>query len=192
MPKVRTPPKKQKKRFLAILGMPGSGKGEATRIAADLGFPVVSFGDVVRDEVKRRKLEPTPENTSAVADWFHKLNNRANEPIMVKRLVKTIPEKVEKTIILDGPRSPGQIRELKKYFNVKILAIILSNRIRWKRQLARGRADLGSMKDILARDKRELSYGIGTLIKSADYKISNNCTIEEFRKRVHDFLRNIS
>jgi dephospho-CoA kinase len=187
MSRVRKPSEKRKQALLAITGMPGCGKGEAARVAKSMGYPVVSFGDVIRDEVERRKLPPTPVNMAAVSNWFHK----SREPLMVKRLLKKIPKSAHRKrfIVLDGPRSPGQMRLLKKNFNVYVLAIVLPDKLRRRRQLARGRPDLGTMRDVLARDRREASYGIKKVIAGADRKISNARSMSEFRGKLRKFFK---
>ena len=187
MPSPKRTSQKKRKLLLAIIGMPGSGKGTAAKIAKKLGYTVVTFGDVVRGEARRRGLPLTSESMAKVADWFHK----SHEPLMVRRLLSKIPKRASSApfIVLDGPRSPGQVRLLKKHFVVKILVVTLPDRVRWKRQLARGRPDLGTIEDVHGRDRRELSYGLGTLIKKADWKISNNCTKQEFRRKMQKFLR---
>ena len=39
-------------KVIGIVGMPASGKGEVSRIARDLGIPVVVMGDAIREKVK--------------------------------------------------------------------------------------------------------------------------------------------
>jgi dephospho-CoA kinase len=50
------------RKVLGIVGMPGSGKSEAANIGREYGFDIVVMGDMIRREVARRHLEPTPEN----------------------------------------------------------------------------------------------------------------------------------
>ena len=38
-------------KIIAFVGMPASGKSEASRIAAEMGIPVIIMGDVIRKEV---------------------------------------------------------------------------------------------------------------------------------------------
>ena len=35
---------------IGIVGLPGSGKSEAANVAAEMGVPVVTMGDVIREE----------------------------------------------------------------------------------------------------------------------------------------------
>ncbi|HQC34822.1 MAG TPA: AAA family ATPase, partial [Methanoculleus sp.] len=43
-------------KVIGIVGMPASGKGEVSRIARDLGIPVVVMGDAIREKVKEAGL----------------------------------------------------------------------------------------------------------------------------------------
>lgn len=154
-----------------------------------LGFRVFSFGDVIRDEVRARGLKPNEENVERVANWFHS----GREHLLVRRLERKLCRvKATKPFVLEGARSPLQLSALKKKFNVRILAITLPRRVRWKRQLARGRSDIRTLADARARDERELSYGIRKLIAQADWRISSNCTLKEFRARCRRLFRLLS
>jgi dephospho-CoA kinase len=49
--------------IVGVAGMPGAGKGAFRRFVQKMGYPVVIMGDEIRNEVKRRKLMPTPERS---------------------------------------------------------------------------------------------------------------------------------
>jgi len=173
--------------ILLIIGMPGSGKTEAAKIAKILGYKVFAFGDIIREEVRRRGLKLNKENMQKVSLWFHDKRD--------KELVRRLEKKLQKIktrrefIVLDGPRSPNELSLLRKHgFNVKTLVIDVPSRIRWKRQLARGRQDLGSLSDVRARDVRELKYGIKKLIKTANFKIKNTGSRAQLHSRIKKLL----
>src|SRR4030042_3537176 len=50
-----------------IVGMPASGKNIARVYAESKPIPYFATGDLVRAEVKKRGLDPTPENTGRVS-----------------------------------------------------------------------------------------------------------------------------
>ncbi|MFC6725676.1 AAA family ATPase, partial [Halobium palmae] len=43
---------------IGTVGLPGSGKGEAAAVAREEGLPVVTMGDVIRQECRDRGLDP--------------------------------------------------------------------------------------------------------------------------------------
>ena len=53
-------------RIVAITGMPGAGKSTAAHALAKLGWTRVVMGDVIREETKRRGLEPVAKNSGDV------------------------------------------------------------------------------------------------------------------------------
>jgi len=46
--------------------MPGAGKSLVVDTARDLGYAIVTMGDVVREQTRQRGLEPTPQNVGKV------------------------------------------------------------------------------------------------------------------------------
>ncbi len=170
-------------KLLVIVGMPGSGKSEAAKAARSLRIPSVHMGDVILDEVKRRRLALTKENIASVADWFH--SSRAR--LMIARLRRKIPK--AKLVIIDGARDPKQIAELRKHYSVEILAITAPARLRRRRLLGRHRAeDIATIRELKRRDARELGYGLGRLIKNAVYRIPNKGTRSELRSKIRALI----
>ena len=51
---------------MAICGLPGAGKSTAIDAIKDLGV-VITMGDVIRKEAKKRNVEPTGENLGKIA-----------------------------------------------------------------------------------------------------------------------------
>ena len=57
-------------RVLAVCGMPASGKGEFAAILKDRGIPILSMGDMIREEVRHRQLQETPEIFGEIATRY--------------------------------------------------------------------------------------------------------------------------
>ena len=53
-------------KVLTITGLPGSGKTTAIDAIKNLGI-VISMGDVIRNEAKKRNLKPTGNNIGKIA-----------------------------------------------------------------------------------------------------------------------------
>ena len=53
-------------KLVIITGMPGAGKSEVAEGFRQIGVPVIVMGDVIRNETKRRGMDPNPENTKKV------------------------------------------------------------------------------------------------------------------------------
>lgn len=161
-----------KRTVIGIAGMAGAGKATAEEVFRRRGYPIIVMGDEVREEAKRRNLEPTPENLGRVM-----LQIRAEEgsAVLAKRCIPKIGTANSGVVVVDGIRSPEELGELRKAFqNFIMIAIHASPKTRFKRLLFRGRSD--DPKDwetFIARDKRELSVGLGEVIATADYMVVN-------------------
>jgi len=56
----------EEKVVIGVAGMPGAGKATVREMVQAMDYSVVVMGDVIREETKRRKLEPTPENIGCI------------------------------------------------------------------------------------------------------------------------------
>jgi dephospho-CoA kinase len=177
----------KKQKLLVIVGMPGSGKSVAAEEARRLKISAVKFGEVVYEEVKRRKLALTKENIALVSNWFHSSHVR----LMVARLRRKIPK--GEFALVDGARDPKQVAELKKHYRIELLAITAPATVRWRRELKRKRTeDIATLADLKKRDKRELGYGLGKLIRKADYRIANTGTRKQLKSKVRKLLLSLT
>ena len=168
-----------KKLVIAISGMPGAGKGVASEAAKRLGFEVLVLGDVIREETKRRGLEPTPENVGSVM-----LQVRRDEgpAVVAKRLVPKVEASNSRILIVEGIRSEDEVRELKSRFDVITVSIHASPKTRFQRLLARGRSDDPKTWDTFyERDNRELNVGLCRVIALADVLLLNEGTIDDLQ-----------
>lgn len=179
-------------KIIAFVGMPCSGKTEAVQIAKEMGVPVIRMGDMVCDEVKNRGLPLDEKNVGAIADQMRK---DLGMDIWANRTLENI-SLLEKTkrFIIDGIRNIEEIDAFKKKLgkDFVIIAILASDKIRHKRFLNRGREDDSSdIQDLINRDKRELSWGLGSVIASADIIVPNEDGIDEFREEIRKILNKI-
>lgn len=176
-------------KILAFTGMPASGKTVAVQIARDRELPIIRMGEAVWDETTKRGLELNDHNVGSVAN---KMRDKYGKDIWAKRTLEKIKSiKNTECIIIDGIRNVEEIEAFKKELgnDFTIIAVEASNETRKKRVLSRGRKDDSKdIKDIEERDKRELGWGLGTVIASADLVITNEGNIEDFQKAVEKTL----
>jgi dephospho-CoA kinase len=178
-------------KVIAICGLPGSGKTTAIEAVTDLG-KVVTMGDVVRNEVKRRNLEPSGSNIGIIAK---KLRRKWGDAIIAEKCTELIKTLNEKVIIVDGVRSIPEVEIFRKFWEFPIIAIIVDDKLRFKRLFERHRSDDPlTLKELKERDKREFGFGLEELLKNADYFIENNSTVEDLKKKtrkmVLDLIKN--
>jgi len=172
---------------IGIAGMPGAGKATFDEIAKRKGYTVIVMGDEIRDETRRRGLDPTPENIGKV---MLKLREDEGPAVVAKRCVPKI-ERVEGNVVLvDGIRSLHEVEEFKRHFpNFVLIAIHSSPETRFQRLFQRKRSDdPEGWEAFLKRDLRELNVGLGNAIAMADYLIVNEGTREEFKMKIQEVL----
>ena len=201
-------------KVFGITGLPGSGKSIISRIAKNEGIHIISMGDVVRDEALRLKCSSGEaavklrkkygNNVVAdrcVAEIKNYSRNNRNENTSTK-IYKTYNKgknnkkryrKIEQDIfIIEGIRSPYEVSYFKKHFkNFKIIAIHSNPNERFNRIRRRKRSDdTQSFSKFLERDKRELKFGIGDVIATADYMLINEGPIPKFKNNVKVLITN--
>jgi len=93
-------------KVIAIVGLPASGKGEFSRIAADMGIPVVVMGDVIRDAVRAAGLPVTDQNLGSVA---HTLRKEEGMAAIAARSLPAIAKQKAEVILVDGIRGDAEV-----------------------------------------------------------------------------------
>ena len=176
------------RKVLSICGLPGSGKTTAIEAIENLGI-VVSMGDIVRNEAKKRNLEPTGNNIGRIAK---ELREKSWPAIIAEKCVDLIKNKNEETIFVDGVRSLSEVNIFRRYWKFPIIAIIVDEEKRFKYLFERNRSDdPKSLEDLKERDKREIEFGLDKVLENADYIIQNNSSIEDLKKKTRKIVVNI-
>jgi dephospho-CoA kinase len=178
---------KQTRLVVCVTGMPGAGKSTASEISASMGFEVFRMGDDVRMEAERRKLPLTDENLGTVMLQLR----QSGGPVAIARLCEQRIEKNSKAsyVLIDGIRNMNEFLEFKKLGLAVLVSIHASPERRFKFLQSRGRSDSpASFESFEARDRRELSVGIGEAIALADEVIINSGSVDELMRGVSELL----
>jgi len=176
-------------RVLAFTGMPFSGKSEAVKIAKEMNIPVIRMGDMIWEEVKKRKLELSDKNVGTIAN---QMREEHGKDIWARRTLEKI-KSIENNnfIVIDGIRNVEEIDLFKRYFQGDFVVVTVesSDDIRQKRALTRYREDDSrDLQKIKERDNRELNWGLGKVIESANIVVLNEGSVEDFHKKIRDIL----
>lgn len=152
--------------------MPGAGKSTIADGLKSRGFKIINMGDVVRAEAKNRDIEPTAANLGRLMFELRKRNGQG----AIAELVKDrITNSESDTVIIDGIRSSAEIQVLRRYGNVRMLAVHASAETRFGFVSRRGRSDdPRTRENFEARDTRELDVGISSPIALSEEIINNN------------------
>lgn len=181
-------------KVIGVTGLPGAGKSVVSRIAKKLDIPIVRMGDVIRDEAKKRN-KPTGEVAVELREEY-------GEFIVAERCVETIKKYFStnngsdgskcKIFMIEGIRSEYEVEIFKNNFNkFKIIAVHSTPKTRFKRLKRRMRPDDSPEEsEFKLRDKRELNFGIGNVIATADYMIVNEGPLKKIKSIVRSILEN--
>lgn len=172
--------------MMVVTGMPGAGKDEFIKVANALGIRDVHMGNSVR---KYAEMNSVVTNDKSIGDFATGERKKYGMDIWAKRTSENIND--PKNTIIDGLRNFEELVFFKNAYNdLKVIAIFANRDDRLSRILKRGREDdIRNVSELVRRDERELSWGIGNVIALADYMIVNDCTLENFRARSEEFVR---
>jgi len=175
------------KLVLGLTGMPGSGKSLVVKVAKERGYNVVVMGDVVREEARKRRVDPNPENIGKI---MLELRQTEGSGVIAKRCIPKIQNANGRKVIVDGIRSLNEVEEFKKNFPAfSLLAVHASPETRFNRLYHRRRSDdAEDWKVFHERDVRELTVGLGNAIAMAEYNIVNEEPMEVIREKIRHVL----
>tara|TARA_B110000014_G_scaffold161075_1_gene113517 strand:+ start:214 stop:744 length:531 start_codon:yes stop_codon:yes gene_type:complete len=173
--------------IIGIVGLPGSGKTEISNYAREKNIPVISMGDVIREECVKRGLNP--------ADYHGKIAKKIREELGMDAIAKlTVPliyEVIENEnkIVVDGIRSGEEVEVFRREFEGKFRLVKIESpfKMRLDRVRDRGR-DNPEIETLSERDDRELGFGLKDAMESAEIGIENSGTIEELQFKISKLI----
>ncbi len=176
------------KLVIGLTGMPGSGKSLVVVRAKDLGYEVVTMGDVIREETTKRGLELNPQNVGKV---MLQLRAEGGERVIAEKCIPKIENSKAKKMVVDGLRSYVEADTFKRRLaNFVLVTVHASPQTRFQRLSTRGRSDDPKSLEVFEdRDMRELGVGIGNAIALAQYVIINDSTTEILTARTREALK---
>lgn len=199
-------------KIIGLVGLPGSGKGEASRIARQQGLAVLVMGDVIRQEAARQGLEATDVNLGRVGCA---LREAEGPEAVARRILQKARASGEETVVVDGLRSREEAdyfaTQAEEFHLVEICAPA-EERLRWLQ--ARGRPDdpgsglcgadeqdqdekiISSCGEpdgqaaaaLEQRECREMGWGMCQAMEAASLKLVNDGSLEEFRENARKLL----
>jgi dephospho-CoA kinase len=177
-------------KVIGVVGLPASGKGEFSKIAAGMGIPVIVMGDMIRNAVREAGLEPTDANFGSMAN---RLRSEGGMDAVAKLCIPEIQKQSAPLVLIDGIRGDTEVALFRSHFSGFVLVSIDSSfENRLTRIAARARSDDFTSADALRnRDEREQKWGLLAALKSANVHICNEGTLEEFSRAVSTLLAKI-
>ena len=179
-------------KVIGTVGMPGSGKSVVSQIFRErLNSFYIVMGDVIREEVMKEGLEPTPDNVRRV---MLTIREREGNDIVATRCIEKLKENDEKFewVIIEGLRGLEELTTFRKHLNFLLIAIHASPPTRFNRLKKRARSDDPKNREMFdKRDLTELKVGIGSVIALADHILANEGTKDDLRGKIEAFLKDV-
>jgi dephospho-CoA kinase len=174
-------------KVIGVVGLPASGKGEFSKIAAGMSIPVIVMGDMIRAAVTAAGLEPNDTNFGATAN---RLRAEGGMDAIARLCIPEIEKQTAPLVLVDGIRGDAEVALFRRHFPQFILISIDSSfENRLTRIAARARSDDFTSADSLRnRDERELKWGLGKALEDADLHIGNDGTLLEFSEEVQRLI----
>ena len=174
---------------MGVSGLPGCGKSFVSDIAIEKGAIIVSMGDIIREEAKKRN-EPTKETAVNLRKEF---GNDIVSELTIKKIKKLQEDDNPNLVIIEGIRSLHEVDMFKENFeDFFILSVFANENLRFERLKKRNREDDSQdYEGFQKRDRTELGFGIGDVISLSDKILINESDIESYQKKIHEFFDEI-
>jgi len=175
---------------IATVGLPGSGKSEAATVARELGVPVVTMGDVIREECRKRGLDPATDHGTVAK----RLREEGGPAAIAEASLPAIESELEEadTVLVDGVRSDAEVDRFETAFGEEFVLVSVEApfETRARRLDVRGRdvSDEEGGESLAERDERERAFGMGTAMDRADVTVDNDRSLEAFHDRIRSLL----
>ena len=181
--------KQKKKSIIAIVGMPGSGKTEASAFFKEKGLQTISFSRVINEYIDKHNLKHDEETHKKLRKEFREKHGQGAMAVLNEEKIKEAL-KEHNMLVIEGMRSWEEFIFLKdKFPKVKtyIIALYADKKLRYKRIAGRRYRSKLYGED---RDINELiDTHMGPTIAYADFFVDNNGSIEDFYAKLEDIYR---
>lgn len=173
---------------ILVVGMPGSGKEEFARRAANAKIPVVRMGDVVRDEATKNGMVLSDVN---VGSFAQSEREKHGPGIWAERTIRRMTASLT---VIDGIRSHDEVNTFRNALgkDIAVVGIYASAGTRFKRLTTRRRKDAPLTTEAFdMRDQRELGWGLGMVFALCDFLLPNEGTLEELRGASDELIQQL-
>ncbi|HEK86275.1 MAG: AAA family ATPase [Candidatus Saccharicenans sp.] len=170
-------------RLIGLTGTNGAGKGEVAAFFKTRGFAYISLSDILREELKKRRLEESRDNLIACGN---ELREKYGPDILARRAA----EKITGPTIIDSIRHPKEVEYLRSLGHFVLIAVDAPIEIRFERVQKRGRNESAltlkefRKKEELERKGQPNGQQLDACLELADITIINDSTLENLRRKL--------
>ncbi len=191
--------------IIALTSSFGSGSSRVAEILSqEHGYYHEKVSDLLKKESERRgtKFEDISlsQRRKRLQDVGNELRKENGPGYLTRQIIKGImAKKVDRPVVFESIKNPGEVMELRKYPNTYLLAVNASFDMRWKRVKVRNYdGDYNQFIEDDERDKNEgLPYGqnVEKCVDLADIYIKNDedrktkSDWEKFGKKIYETIK---
>ena len=176
-----------RQQVVVLVGLPGSGKTTQSRsLARIMRARRHTCGDVVRGWIKARGLPYTPKNDRMASRHFARTPGE-----IARQLSAKIKRSRVRTHIVDGVRSPADMKVLRQEFDVRVVALKLPQKVRYQRMLDRGRFANEDHDYLKARDRREIGLGLLHVLRKPFLRMDTSGPLSSVAARSQQISRKL-
>jgi len=181
------------KKVIAVVGMPGSGKGTCTDYLHNTyGWPVVHFGKMIYEEVERRGLDNVADEVYVRED----MRAQDGPAVLAKHISRKADEHLafgSPVVVLDGLYSWSEYKFLHEKYddNLVLIAVTAPKKVRRQRVLDRKDSHRTyTLEQLITREIAEIeNLEKGGPIAYADYTLANVDTPQEMLANLDKILQ---
>lgn len=175
---------------LVIVGMCGSGKSSLASFLSARGWPVVRFGELTMEELKRRGLPIQEANERAIRE---ELRREHGMEAFAKLSIPAIKEAISRAgkVTVDGLYSWTEFKYLREHLPARMLVIsIFTPREERYRRLSGRPVRPLTLREAESRDFAEIErLEKGGPISFADHTLINSGSIQDLEIALFDLLK---
>lgn len=176
--------------IVGLTGRNAAGKGAAAKYLQTKGFAYHSLSDVIREEVRRRGLEPTRDNLLATG---RELRARHGTGYLAERILERLEP--GQNYVVDSFRHEDEVSVFRRAADFTLFAIKADPQIRFERIRSRGREnDPSTYEKFLELEKAEATslqaegQNLDATEALADVVVENNGTLEDLHRKLAEIL----
>lgn len=157
--------------LILITGMPGARKSDVANILVSYGNVKFNMSDIIRQELDRLGMDPTPDNYHGVAT---QMRRSYGPDVLARQTLENLQYCPERFKVIDGLRTPGELHCFRENTSfVRLVAVHASRRRRYDRIRKRSGRELQALSQLERQDRQNLDLGVAELMALADYVIIN-------------------
>jgi dephospho-CoA kinase len=183
------------KYLIGVVGENGAGKDTFTTFFTAAAAPATvskhHFSDVLYDTLNAWGIETTRANLQDLAIIMDRQFGKGSLTRAAKSRISSDGADI---VVIEGMRWKTDVPMIRSFKNSYIIYITAEPKIRYERMLKRedkAGESKTNYEQFLREEKAETEIEIPYIGAQADFKIENNGGLDEFRKKVEDFCKQL-